>query len=103
MPDPDDRHVLAAAIHAGAASIVTFNLKDFPAERLAPFGVEAVHPDRFVAALISERCPDLLHAFKTIRARLKRPPYSPRDLIAELRGQGLPTAAGMLEPHAASI
>ena len=39
LPDPDDRHVLAAAITARADLIVTKNLKDFPAARLAPFGI----------------------------------------------------------------
>jgi len=48
LPDPDDRHVLAAAIRAGAQLIVTFNLKDFPADTLAVFGIEAVHPDTFL-------------------------------------------------------
>lgn len=48
LPDPDDRHVLAAAIRAGAQLIVTFNLKDFPEETLSSFGIEAVHPDTFL-------------------------------------------------------
>jgi hypothetical protein len=48
LSDPDDRHVLAAAIRAGAYLIVTFNLKDFPAEALALFGIEAQHPHEFL-------------------------------------------------------
>ena len=52
LPDPDDRHVVAAAIHSGASLIVTFNLKDFPAEVLKPYNLAAQHPDGFIVDLL---------------------------------------------------
>src|SRR6186713_1341338 len=55
LPDSDDRHVLAAAIRAGAQAIVTFNLKDFPELQLADSDVEAIHPDDFVLDLLDLR------------------------------------------------
>lgn len=57
LPDPDDRHVLAVAIHIGADYIVTFNLRDFPASQLDPHGVEAIDPDAFVG-LLMDRDPE---------------------------------------------
>lgn len=48
MPDPDDRHVLAAAIAGHADAIVTSNLKDFPKKILASHGIEVQHPDDFI-------------------------------------------------------
>src|SRR5947209_1755214 len=52
LPDPGDRHVLAAAIHGGASIIVTANLKDFPATALAPHNIIAEHPDIFISGLL---------------------------------------------------
>jgi predicted nucleic acid-binding protein len=48
MNDPNDRHVVAAAIKCGAQMIVTFNMRDFPPQVLAPWDIEAQHPDDFV-------------------------------------------------------
>lgn len=48
LPDPDDRHVVAAAILCQAGTIVTYNLKDFPEDVLAPLGITAQHPDQFI-------------------------------------------------------
>ncbi len=45
---PKDRHVLAAAVVCGAQTIVTFNLRDFPADALAPWNIEAQSPDEFL-------------------------------------------------------
>jgi predicted nucleic acid-binding protein len=49
LPDKDDRHVLAAAIRAGAQIIVTENLKDFPIDELKPYDIEAMSADSFLA------------------------------------------------------
>src|SRR5262249_51908698 len=43
LPDPGDRHVLAAAVAAKAPVIVTFNLADFPEKVLLPLGIRALH------------------------------------------------------------
>jgi predicted nucleic acid-binding protein len=53
MPnDEKDRHVLAAAVVAGAQVIVTSNLRDFPSAALEPFGIESQSPDEFLLHLL---------------------------------------------------
>lgn len=95
LPDPDDRHVLAAAIRAGASAIVTTNLRDFPADRVGPYGVEAMHPDTFVSLQI-ELCPDLaIEAIREQRARLRKPPMS-ADAFVRVLERHLPRTASLL-------
>lgn len=48
LPDIDDNHVLAAAIHAKCDAIVTFNLRDFPLDQLQRYEIELLHPDDFL-------------------------------------------------------
>ena len=45
---PEDRHVLAAAVKCGAHSIVSDNVRHFPPESLAPYGLECLTADRFI-------------------------------------------------------
>ena len=51
LPDPDDHHALAAAIKGGADVIVTGNVRDYLASRLAPYAHSAQHPDDFISDL----------------------------------------------------
>ena len=81
LPDAKDRHVLAAAIHAGAAVIVTYNLRDFPASELAKFGIEAWHPDEFVEFLLNAELDAALDAIREHRARLRQPAKSQSEYI----------------------
>ena len=85
LPDPTDHHVLAAAIVGRADVIVTYNLADFPAAMLEPFGIEAQHPDEFLNHQRTLDEPMFLQCIKNIRGRLKSPPYTPDAYIANLR------------------
>lgn len=96
LPDPGDRHVLAAAVRAKAQVIVTFNERDFPAETLAGFDLVAQHPDVFLRHLV-----DLQPAL--VRARIEQmlqgwrhPPNTPDAFIDTLERAGLPDTAAAL-------
>ncbi len=89
LPDPDDRHVLAAAISAGAKVIVTFNGKDFPSEVLAQFGIEAQHPDEFCEWLCTLNMAAVCKALKQQRQMLRNPPQSAEQILETLERQGL--------------
>ncbi|EOA03140.1 hypothetical protein HFRIS_018873 [Herbaspirillum frisingense GSF30] len=89
LPDPDDRHVLAAAIRCGASVIVTFNERDFPAQVLAPYGIEAQHPDEFAHNLLDLDAAAVAAAAQRQRAQLKNPSVDVDHYLDILLRQGL--------------
>ncbi len=103
LPDPDDRHILAAAIQAGADTIVTANIVDFPDEVLAQYGIEAEHPDKFVRRLIDMAPSSICRAMKIHRECLKNPPKTVEEYIETLTRQSLCETAGVLREFAAFL
>ncbi len=103
LPDPGDVHVLAAAIAGHVDCIVTANLKDFPSDALAPFGLTALHPDDFIVAQLDLEQLAALAAFKDMRARRKRPQESAEEFAQTLERNGLPATAARLKEAAALI
>jgi predicted nucleic acid-binding protein len=89
LPDPDDRHVLAAAIHTEADLIVTFNLRDFPPSALAPHSITAIHPDEFLLTLFEVDAQRVQQAAERQRTRLKNPPKSREEYWQTLVANGL--------------
>jgi predicted nucleic acid-binding protein len=89
LPDPDDRHVLAAAIVAGADVIVTHNLRDFPAEILERYDIEAQHPDEFLRHVIDLAPIAFVDAVRAQQASMAKPPISMGEQLALLERIGL--------------
>jgi hypothetical protein len=99
LPDPNDRHVLAAAIKTEADVILTLNRKDFPLEALQPYGIEVQHPDEFFA-MLSELAPEtMIAAVRECRARLVKPALSIEDYLTVLQRQNLRETAAFLRKN----
>ncbi len=103
LPDANDRHVLAAAIQGNADVIVTFNLRHFPEEALAPYQIEAIHPDDFLLCQIDLSISIVCGAAKRHRSQLKNPPKSVDEYLASLERQGLPQVVAQLRQCAELI
>lgn len=99
LPDEKDRHVVAAAFHARADAIVTFNLKDFPSTALAPLGLEAIHPDEFIVNQFDLDEPKVVSAAAECCARLLNPPKTGAQYLDTMRAQGLPKTIALLRQY----
>ena len=99
LPDPDDRHVLAAAIRCGARYIVTDNLADFPEDSLAGFKVEAITGDAFLSQIAECHTSEALAVLSALRAQYRNPPFTPSGFVLDLNAKGLPLLAALAERH----
>lgn len=103
LPDPDDRHVLAAAIKCGAQHIVTRNLKDFPGDILEPFDVEAIDPDEFLCRTFELYTPAGVEIFQNMREDYQNPSFGQAEFLMALTTNGMPRLATKLKPFRTSI
>lgn len=98
LPDPDDKHVLAAAIRSGATAIVTANRRDFPTKHLAVFGIEALDPDVFICDLLDLNSALVIRAVRNARVSLRKPPFGTDEYLVCLQQAGLPSLTRELQP-----
>ena len=96
LPDPDDRHVVAAALDAPAPVILTLNLRDFPAPILAPLGLAAEHPDAFLCKLFGADPEAVRASVEAAHANLSRSAPHLTAFLGTLERQGLPGFASAL-------
>lgn len=100
LPDPDDCHVLAAAIVGRADAIITANSKDFPPEVAQQYGIEIRHPDDFIVNIIDLQQTRALAAIRRHRAVLKNPPYTGEEFVEKFQRAGLIQSYQRLLPFA---
>lgn len=89
LPDPDDRHVLAAAIKCHATMTITLNLTDFPAESLEPWQLEAKSPDEFLLEQISIDDRRVWACVQQIADSRRNPPETAEDVLDALERAGI--------------
>ncbi|WP_245441580.1 PIN domain-containing protein [Rhizobium vallis] len=79
--DPKDRHVVAAAVAAEAAVIVTSNIRDFGS---LPDGIVALTPDEFLTEILANNKMKVLRALTMQAAAYRRPTLTTSEPIGRL-------------------
>lgn len=103
LPDPDDEHVIAAAVAGHADCIVTTNLRHFPSAVMDPLGLEALHPDPFIIAQWDLDPIAAIRAFKRMRRRWRHPQASASNFADRFEHAMMPMVADRLREAAELI
>lgn len=85
LPDPNDIHVLAAAIDGNADVLITQNTKDFPRSDLFIEGIKRETPDAFLYDLWLANPDAIERAVTRVHAEAERLEGAPVDLRALLK------------------
>ena len=83
LPDPDDEHVVAAALVGGASAIVTENLRHFPITKISPH-IKVMSPAEFAADTVSVSPDVALRAVQTMAGRYTAPPLTTEEILNRL-------------------
>lgn len=100
LPDPNDVHVLAAAIDGAADRLVTFNLRDFPRREVAEWDIRAENPDAFLHGLWVQAPDAVSQAVAQVHAEAERRMGEPVDLRGLLKRARVPRLAKALTREA---
>ncbi len=96
MPDPDDLHLLETAVTAQADLILTLNLRDFPSRALAPLGLKALDPDRFLYGLWLDHPQSVAQAAEAVRQEASRLSGAEVPMRPLIKRAGMPRLAKAL-------
>ena len=99
LPDPDDRHVLAAAIFGDCNWLVIFNTRHFPKRVLASYALQAIGPDEFLVNLLLANPTGFCTSLRSILARLQNPPYTFAEYLTNLEQHSLVRTATELKQY----
>jgi predicted nucleic acid-binding protein len=99
LPDPDDRHVVAAAIAARASVILTWNLRDFPATALKKIRLHRQTPDAFLSGIYDEAPALMVGSLANARRNLSKSRVSASDFIVTLDNLKLRQLAERVRSH----
>jgi predicted nucleic acid-binding protein len=89
LPDPDDLHVVAAALRGRADAIVTANLPDFPAKDLKSLDLEVIHPNDFLLDQLDLDPRTVIDVIREQAAHTRNPALEPVDVLARLARCGV--------------
>ena len=94
----EDRHVLAAACHSPAETLVTFNVADFPSAATEPVGIEVKHPDDFLLDVFDLDPGEVGHICVSALRSYRQYPVTPEEFAELLARSGVPRLAGAIYP-----